>query len=137
MMALLVTVGLSVAAFAVGELVLSLPASRIPQAEADELLEEALSDLTDRDQKRANEAALEDHVKLFQLTTALSGGAMGPKEYLSSLQPERWDAVVKDRNRVADARAHGEEADFVEPETKIFLHMVAEARKKKGKGKKS
>jgi hypothetical protein len=121
-MALLVTVAVSAAAIAIGELCLSLPASRIPRAEA--LVEEALTDFARREEERE----LKEHIRLFQLERALAGAGFGPRDYLTT-RGDRIAAVKADLNEVREALANGQPAQFKEIETKVFFYLVEQARK--------
>ena len=94
---ILVTLGVTVAAFAVGELLLSLPATRIPVAEARELLDEAIRGLDEKERKKE----VLEQVKVFQLAHVSQGVTFSPSAYLLSLPDKRRQAVIADRQRVA------------------------------------
>ena len=124
-MILLVTLGVTVAAFAVVELVLSLPASRIPRAEAQNLVDEALEDLDYRERKRE----VEEHLKLFQIRRVLEGIPFSPLGYLLVWSGDTPEGVFL-RKELAEAEAantRGESYEITSIHTRAYLHLIEQA----------
>lgn len=128
----LVTLGVTVAAFAIGELLLSLPASRIPRAQAEDLVDEALDDFETREEKRE----LDEHLRLFQLRRSLKGDSFTPAAYLREFaDPDTPEGrlVHDDLEAAEQAAARGESYIFTSIHAKVFFHMIDQQNQRRKK----
>jgi hypothetical protein len=128
---MLVTIGVVAAVFAIGELLLSLPASRIPRDQAEELVGEALEDFEAREKKRE----LDEHLRIFQLTRAMSGMSFSPAAYLLSigLDSPEYKQIIAERDAALAAAAKGESYEFKSIHARVFFHMLEEQQRRKKK----
>lgn len=129
---ILVTLGVTVAAFAIGELLLSLPASRIPRAQADELVDEALEDFERREERRE----LDEHLRLFQLRRSLKGDSFTPAAYLrehADPDTEEGKLVRQELAAAEQAAVEGKHYTFTSIHAKVFFHMTEQQKQRRKK----
>jgi hypothetical protein len=128
---MLVTIGVTAAVFAIGELLLSLPASRIPHAEAEELVDEALEDFSAKEEKRE----LDEILKMFQLERSLTGDAFTPVAYLLRF-PADLPEGMELRKQLAEAKEAAERGDSYEftcLPARVFFRMTEQQQRRKKK----
>jgi hypothetical protein len=134
---ILVFVGVTAALFAIGELMLSTPASRIPRAEAHELVEEALAGLNTREQKKRLDKEIEDkleeevhelenELQRFQLARSVTGSAFTPQDYVLSFPTDVEPGLTLQRELDESKEAHvnGEEYEFTCLQARVALYMI-------------
>jgi len=134
MIATLVTAAVIVAMFAAGEFVAS-SAAHMPVSEANELLQQAISDFREHCKRKT----FEDRQIVLALRRALDGSErpLNWRNYLAGRSEEQNAAIERDLKQAEQALERGEPVKFQHAETRMFVHLFRQQESRhKGRAKK-
>jgi len=117
---ILVTTAVIVAAFAAGEFIAS-SAAHMPVAEAEELLQQAISDFREHNRRKT----FQDRQTVLALRRALDGSEkpLNWRNYLAGRSEEQNAAIERDLKQAELALAGGAPVEFQHAETQMFVHL--------------